>query len=40
MGTIDTPSRGNLKLFDKFMLSKTSDSEYAKIRLEKLGFVF
>lgn len=40
MGTIDTPSRGTLKLFGDYMRSDTSDSQYAKIRLEKIGFVF
>ena len=40
MGTIDTPSRGNLKLFGKYMRMSTSDTEYAKIRLNKIGFVF
>lgn len=40
MGTIDTPSRGNLKLFGNYMRMNTKDSEYAKIRLEKIGFVF
>jgi putative ABC transport system ATP-binding protein len=40
MGTIDTPSRGTLKLFGNYMRSDTSDSEYAKTRLEKIGFVF
>lgn len=40
MGTIDTPSRGNLKLFGHYMRMSTSDSEYAKIRLNKIGFVF
>jgi putative ABC transport system ATP-binding protein len=40
MGTIDTPSRGNLKLFGEYMRASTKDSEYAKIRLEKIGFVF
>lgn len=40
MGTIDTPSRGNLRLFGQYMRMNTSDSEYAKIRLNKIGFVF
>jgi putative ABC transport system ATP-binding protein len=40
MGTIDTPSRGNLRLFGEYMRSSTSDSHYAKIRLNKIGFVF
>lgn len=40
MGTIDTPSSGNLKLFGNYMRKETSDSAYAKIRLEKIGFVF
>ncbi len=40
MGTIDQPSRGNLKLFNKFMRQSTSDSEFAELRLEKIGFVF
>lgn len=40
MGTIDTPSSGNLKLFGQYMRKETSDSVYANIRLEKIGFVF
>ena len=40
MGTIDTPSRGTLKLFGNYMRNDTSDSEYAQTRLEKIGFVF
>ena len=40
MGTIDQPSRGQINLFGTSMRSSTSDSEYAKIRLEKIGFVF
>ena len=40
MGTIDTPSNGNIKLFGNYMRKETKDSEYAKIRLEKIGFVF
>ena len=40
IGTIDTPSRGNVKLFDKFMRQSTSDSEYAEIRQDRIGFVF
>ena len=40
MGTIDTPSNGNIKLFGHYMRKETKDSEYAKIRLEKIGFVF
>ena len=40
MGTIDQPSRGNLKLFNTFMRQSTSDSEFAQMRLDKIGFVF
>lgn len=40
IGTIDTPSRGNVKLFGKYMRGTTSDSEYAQVRLDKIGFVF
>ena len=40
IGTIDTPSRGNLKLFGKYLRGSTKDSEYANIRLDKIGFVF
>lgn len=40
VGTIDTPSSGNLELFGELMRRVTSDSEYARIRLEKIGFVF
>ena len=40
IGTIDTPSRGNLKLFEKIIRQTTKDSEFAEIRQEKIGFVF
>lgn len=40
IGTIDTPSRGMLKLFGKILRGSTQDSEYALIRQEKIGFVF
>jgi putative ABC transport system ATP-binding protein len=40
IGTIDTPSRGNVRIFDKILRQSTKDSEYAQIRQEKIGFVF
>ena len=40
IGTIDTPSRGSLKLFGTYLRPNTKDAAFAKIRLEKIGFVF
>lgn len=40
IGTIDNPSRGSLSLFGKNFRSNTTDSDYAKVRLDKIGFVF
>eukprot|EP01029_Cantina_marsupialis_P002939 TRINITY_DN128027_c0_g1_i1.p1 TRINITY_DN128027_c0_g1~~TRINITY_DN128027_c0_g1_i1.p1 ORF type:complete len:320 (-),score=71.40 TRINITY_DN128027_c0_g1_i1:136-1095(-) len=39
-GTIDRPTRGTLNLCGYRITSRTPDSVLAKIRLEKLGFVF
>ena len=40
IGTIDTPSRGDVKIFDKLIRSNTTDQELSKIRLDKIAFVF
>ena len=40
IGTIDTPSRGDVKIFDKLIKSNTTDSELSDIRLNNLAFVF
>lgn len=40
IGTIDTPSRGDVKIFNQIINSKTTDKELSKIRLEKVAFVF
>ena len=40
IGTIDLPSRGDIKIFNKLIKSNTPDDELSKIRLEKVSFVF
>lgn len=40
IGTIDTPSEGTLELFADSVDFKASDATLAKLRLEKIGFVF
>lgn len=40
IGTIDTPSRGDVKIFDKLIKSNTADEELSNIRLDKVAFVF
>ena len=40
IGTIDTPSRGDLKIFDTTIRSKTNDELLSSIRLDKVAFVF
>jgi len=40
IGTIDTPSRGDVKIFDKLIKSNTSDKELSNIRLNNIAFVF
>ena len=40
IGTIDTPSRGDVKIFDKLIKSSTSDKELSNIRLNNISFVF
>jgi len=40
IGTIDTPSRGDVKIFDKLIKSNTSDKELSSIRLNNIAFVF
>ena len=40
IGTIDTPSRGDIKIFDKMIKSNTPDKELSNIRLNNILFVF
>ncbi len=40
IGTIDTPSRGDLKIFDKIIRSKTNDETLSAIRTDQVAFVF
>ena len=40
IGTIDTPSRGDVKILDKLIKSNTSDKELSNIRLNNIAFVF
>ena len=40
IGTIDTPSRGDIKILDKLIKSNTSDKELSDIRLNNIAFVF
>lgn len=40
IGTIDTPSRGDVKIFDKMIKANTSDKELSDIRLNNIAFVF
>jgi len=40
IGTIDTPSRGDIKIFDKLIKSDTSDKDLSNIRLNNISFVF
>ena len=40
IGTIDTPSRGDIKILDKLIKSNTSDKELSNIRLNNIAFVF
>lgn len=40
IGTIDAPSRGDVKIYDKLIRSTTTDDELSKIRLDKVAFVF
>ena len=40
IGTIDTPSRGDVKIFDKLIKSDTPDKELSDIRLNNISFVF
>lgn len=40
IGTIDAPSRGDVKVFDKIIRSTTTDEELSSIRLDKVAFVF
>ena len=40
IGTIDTPSRGDVKIFDKLIKSDTPDKDLSNIRLNNISFVF
>lgn len=40
IGTIDTPSRGDIKLFDINIKSNTTDNILSQIRLKEVSFVF
>lgn len=40
LGTIDTPTKGNLFLFGKRITDQTPDSELAALRCKRVGFVF
>ena len=40
IGTIDTPSRGDVKIFDKLIKSNTTDGVLSDIRLNNIAFVF
>ena len=40
IGTIDTPSRGDIKIFDKLIKSDTPDQDLSNIRLNNISFVF
>lgn len=40
LGTIDTPTKGNIAAMGKRITSRTSDAELADLRLHSLGFVF
>jgi putative ABC transport system ATP-binding protein len=40
IGTIDTPSRGDIKIFKTIIRSKTSDEVLSSIRVDKVAFVF
>ena len=40
IGTIDTPSRGDIKLFNTIIRSKTEDEVLSAIRLDQVAFVF
>ena len=40
IGTIDTPSRGDVTIENKIIKSNTTDEELSAIRLDKIAFVF
>ena len=41
VGLIDLPTKGNMRLFNRVIdFASTSDAELARIRLERMGFVF
>jgi hypothetical protein len=40
IGTIDTPTEGEMRLFGSVVENKAADSLLASLRLSKIGFVF
>lgn len=40
IGTIDSPSSGELYILDKEITTKSSDAFLSKLRLQHIGFVF
>lgn len=40
IGTIDTPTRGSIRLLDEVIDQNSTDSNLSQIRLSKIGFVF
>lgn len=40
LGTIDTASSGSVEMFGRVVGTASSDAELARLRLEKIGFVF
>lgn len=40
LGTIDNPTKGELRICDRRITSTTSDEEFADLRLKRIGFVF
>lgn len=40
IGTIDRPTRGDIRVCQTFIRPSTSDQELARLRLQRLGFVF
>ena len=40
IGTIDTPSRGDVKIYEKLIKADTADKELSDIRLNNISFVF
>lgn len=40
LGTIDTPTKGNVSLFKKRITDRSPDSDLAQLRCKRVGFVF